>query len=304
MDRVPIAPDAALSAYVAAQPRLFAIAYRMLGSVSDADDVVQDTWLRWERAADSARSPEAVLVTIATRLSLDRLRAGNRRREEHVGPWLAEPLFTTDPTQDPGEVSVLHESMGMAFLRLLERLSPPERAALVLHDVFGYEHQDVAAMIDESPANCRQLVSRARRKLGDEATPRPRPRQDVSDDMVLRFIAAATSGDVSAVLALCAPDITLVSDGGAHRKAARHELVTPWRVGRFFTNIAQRVGHRTGDVDFGRANGDPVIVVRDADQRVDMVVGFTCSTDGVRNIWLVLDPEKLRHLDAPTRTWR
>lgn len=307
LPRPSVNAGSALAEFVALQPRLFAIAYRMLGSVSDADDVVQDTWLRWERASLRARSAEAMLVTIATRLSLDRLRAGQRRRKEHVGPWLPEPLMADQGAPDPGEVTVLHESMGMAFLTMLERLSGPERAALLLHDVFGYPHAEVALMIDESVANSRQLVSRARRRLGDpHAAAHPRPPVEVANDMVLRFIVAASSGDVSTVMSLCAPDVSLVSDGGPHRRAARYEVVTPHRVSRLWTNITKRRLDRPGPpcgVEFGRANGDVAMSLRYGD-RIDFVAGFRCDLHGVRQIWIVLDPAKLRHLHAPARTWR
>lgn len=301
-------PEVALATYVALQPRLFAIAYRMLGSVSDADDVVQDVWLRWERAAPSARSAEAMLVTICTRLSLDRMRAVQRRREEHVGPWLPEPLLADPTAPDPADVSVLTESMGIAFLRLLDRLTERERAVLVLHDVFGYIHGDIATMIDETPANCRQLLARARRKLGSDepAVNRQtvRPSLDARRELVFRFVNAASAGDIAAVLSLCAPDITLVSDGGPTRRAARHEIVTPDRVSRFFTTIAQRIGRRTGGMEVAMCNGDPAIVFRHDDGTVDYVVGFSGDGQSLRLVWLVLDPEKVRHLDGPNRTWR
>ena len=292
---------------MALQPRLFALAYRMLGSVSDADDVVQDTWLRWEQASLTARSAEAMLVTIATRLSLDRLRAGQRRREEHVGPWLPEPLMADQGAPDPGDVTILHESMGVAFLTMLERLSGPERAALLLHDVFGYPHAEVALMIDETVANSRQLVSRARRRLsGPHHGPHPRPPTDVANEMVMRFIVAASSGDVPTVMSLCAPDVSLTSDGGPHRRAARYEVVTPHRVSRLWTNITKRyldMPQPLCGVEFGRANGDVAMSIRYGD-RIDFVAGFQCDIHGVFRIWIVLDPAKLRHLNAPGRTWR
>ena len=317
--------DVALANYVRLQPRIFAIAYRMLGSVTDADDVVQDTWLRWERVASSARSPDAMLVTIATRLSLDRVRDVQRRRDRHVGPWLPAPLLErpreSTPFEaavddsDPADRAVLRDSIGMAFLILLDRLNAKERATLILHDVFGYEHAEVAAMIEESVANSRQLLSRARRRLEEgsparrgEGGPAPRPRTvsgpDVATtDTIARFVQATAAGDVATALALCSPDVSLVSDGGPHRHAARRIVVSPHRVTRLWTTISQRKERLDAEVSFGVANGDPVIITKN-DGATYSVTGFQADASGLRWMWNVLDPTKISHFDAPARTWR
>jgi RNA polymerase sigma-70 factor, ECF subfamily len=306
--------ERALHSYVSLRSRLFQIAYRLLGSVSDADDVVQDTWIRWERAAPDAASHEAVLVTITTRLALDRLRA-DRRRAQHVGPWLPEPLIESARTAVPNtgrpeDRALGRESLGMAFLLLLERLSPLERAVLVLHDVFGYPHPETAAMIGISPAASRQHLSRARRTLRDHRRNDLRAAHETalvseqSDDVVERFIVAALTGDVSTAVSLCSPAVRLISDGGAHRHAARRVVTTPHRVTRLWSTISRRSVASGATADVVVANGRPAMIRRLADGTADAVIVFEADAGALESIYVVLDPHKLRHLAAPPRTWR
>jgi len=275
---------------------LFGVAYRMLGSVAEAEDVVQDTWLRWEAAADDdVRSPRSYLTTVATRLAIDRLRSAQRRREEYVGPWLPEPLVTDD---DPASTAELADSLSVAFLLVLERLNPVERAVLLLHDVFGYGYDEVASIVERTPANCRQIASRARAHLTGARPVRPRPTQEEEQRLAFAFSAAATSGDLAALEGMLAEDAVLWSDGGAARRAARRPVRGRDRVARFIVNVAQRMPV-DGSAEFVHLNGEPAIIVRTpAGPYFTMAV----ELDGgvVRSVRTVTNPEKLRHLAAPS----
>jgi RNA polymerase sigma-70 factor, ECF subfamily len=273
---------------------LFGVAYRMLGSVSEAEDVVQDTWLRWRDApADEIRSPRSYLTTVATRLAIDRLRSAQRRREEYVGPWLPEPLVTDD---DPAATAELADSLSVAFLLVLERLNPVERAVLLLHDVFGYDYDEVAAIVDRTPANCRQIASRARGHLSGERAVRPRPAAEDEQRLAFAFAAAAGSGDLAALEGLLAEDVVLWSDGGAARRAARRPVVGRDRVARFVANVAQRVPV-DGTLEFVHLNGEPAVIVRN-EQGPVLTMAVELADGAVRAIHTVINPEKLRHLAA------
>jgi RNA polymerase sigma-70 factor (ECF subfamily) len=275
---------------------LFGVAYRMLGSVSEAEDVVQDTWLRWRAASpDDVRSPRAFLTTVATRLAIDRLRSAQRRREEYVGPWLPEPIVTDD---DPAATAELADSLSMAFLLVLERLNPVERAVLLLHDVFGYDYDEVAAIVERTPANCRQIASRARGHLSSERPVRPRPSHEEEQRLAFAFTAAAGTGDLATLEGLLAEDAVLWSDGGAARRAARRPVVGRDRVARFVANVAQRVP-ADGTFEYLHLNGEPAVILRTAEgpymtMAVELVDGVISAIHVVNN------PDKLRHLAEPS----
>lgn len=248
---------------MAERPRLLGIAYRMTGSHSDAEDVVQEAMLRAHRAGlDEVESPAAYLTTITTRLAIDHLRSSRVRRETYVGPWLPEPI-AADPAPDAAARAVLDDTISMAFLVALEMLSPDERAVLVLHDVFAYAHAEIAGMLERSEASCRQLLRRARRRLEDG---RPRIVVDLRqrDELVRRFVAACDGGDLAAFLAMLTDDAVLVSDGGAHVKAARHPIRGADRVARFLAYVMSRaaVSRRVTPVTL---NGGPAALVRNGD---------------------------------------
>jgi len=271
---------------------LFGVAYRMLGSVSEAEDVVQDTWLRWRAASpDDVRSPRAFLTTVATRLAIDRLRSAQRRREEYVGPWLPEPLVTDD---DPAATAELADSLSMAFLLVLERLNPVERAVLLLHDVFGYDYDEVAAIVERTPANCRQIASRARGHLSGERPVRSRPAQEDEQRLAFAFAAAAGAGDLAALEGLLAEDVVLWSDGGAAHRAARRPVVGRDRVARFIANIARRAP-LDGTFEFVHLNGEPAMIVR-TEQRPFLTMGVEIEDGAIRAIHSIVNPDKLRHL--------
>jgi len=279
------------------RPRLFGIAYRMTGSVGDAEDACQDAWLRWQRVDHaSVDNAEAYLVRTVTRIAIDRLRSAQHRRETYVGPYLPEPLVADDPAAQPETAAELADSLTFAFLVMLDELSPVERAVLLLHDVFGYTFDEVATMVDSSPAACRQLASRTRRKLDHEREALRRPDEAREQELVTQLLATIATGDIDEVMHLLAPDVVLLSDGGALRHAARRPVVGPDRVARLLVNLAKRV--LTADVEIRavQVNGEPGLLFV-LDGHPDNVLSFSFAPDGrARRLYSQLNPEKLHHL--------
>ena len=244
-----------------ARPRLTGRAYRVLGSFGDADDVVQEAWLRWDDAdRSSIDNPEAWLNTVVTRLAIDRLRQRKRDEERYVGPWLPTPLV--ERADDPAEVAELSDSMTTAFLTMLEELSPDERAAFLMADVFGDPFAEIADSMDRSVESCRQLASRARRKLRD-AGERRRDDTRAATAVIERFIAALVTGDESGALACEAPDVVTIHDGGPNRRAARYPVRGADKVIRLYRNLLARA---EGGWSFSPAlvGGLPGVVIEDA----------------------------------------
>ncbi len=284
-------------AFEAHRPLLFSIAYRMLGSASDAEDVVQDAWLRYRNAPD-VRSPRAFAATIVTRLCLDRLKAARTTREQYIGPWLPEPLLTSRQ-EGPDVTLERSESVTLAFLVLLEALSPEERAVFILKEAFDYPHAEIAQMLDLAEANSRQLFHRAKGRL-QEGRPRlvgtPESRRAVAD----RFVAALTAGDAKALTELLAQDVGLWSDGGGKVSAARRPLVGRDEVLNFLTGL-HRVAVRTGffahaSLDIDEVNGEPAILQR-IGGRLDAVYVISIAGGTVGAIRAVRNPDKLTYID-------
>ncbi|HEV7386798.1 MAG TPA: RNA polymerase sigma factor SigJ [Phenylobacterium sp.] len=281
-----------IEAFEVQRPRLKRLAYRMLGSVAEAEDAVQDAWLRWSRAGEGVDDPAAWLVRTTTRLSIDRLRAAKAQREAYRGPWLPEPLIeplAEDPLDRAEDVSV-------AFLLALERLSPLERAVFLLHDVFDEDYGEVAETLGRSEPAVRQLASRARAHVR-EARPRFSVSQDEAARLAAAFMAASTQGDMAGLAALLAKDAVLVSDGGGKRKAALRVLVGPEDILQFFRRLAWRHGApepvlRSGEA---RINGYPGFVLTLPDGPATFA--FQPSEDGlIAAVYVVRNPEKLTHL--------
>jgi RNA polymerase sigma-70 factor (ECF subfamily) len=275
------------------RPRLFGIAYRMLGSRADAEDVVQDAYIRWHQAAPpDLRSTEAWLVTLVTRLSIDRLRAAKAERTSYVGPWLPEPL-SVETSPGPEERLTLAEDLSLAFLTVLERLAPDERAAFLLHDVFDFDYPDIAAALSKSEPAVRQTVHRARQRVH-----RDRPRFSVSPQAHLklleRFLAATREGDAQALMALVAEDVTVTSDGGGKVRAIHRVLHGAERAVRFWTALARWNATHPLRVErqIGQVNGEPAIL-NYVEGRLYSVT--TIVTDGRRilGVYSVLNPDKL-----------
>lgn len=236
------------------QPLLFAIAYRMLGSAMDAQDMVQETFLRWSHATGEIDSPKAYLSAIVTRLCIDHLRRAHVQRETYIGPWLPEPLLASQPTDNVA----LDESLSLAFLVLLERLTPVERAVFLLREVFEFEYEAIARIVEKSEANCRQVVRRARQHLAER-----RPRFDTSpqerEQMTRLFAQSCATGDLSALLALLADDIVLYSDGGGKARAALNPILGPDKVARYMLGVLGKLPPDFAAA-FATVNGQPAIV--------------------------------------------
>lgn len=271
--------------------RLFAIAYRMLGEVGEAEDAVQETFLRWSLADQAGiDNPAGWLTTVASRICLDRLKAARRQRETYVGPWLPEPLATDD--MDPADVAGTADSLNLAFLVVLEQLSPVERAVFLLHDVFGYQHGEIAAMLERSPAAIRQAASRARAHLAQR-----RPRYEHSaqqrEEVARAFVDAVAGADLDGLMAVLAPDVTFVADGGGVVAATRHPLHGAERVGQVLLQLARL---RPPDVTFAlrEVNGETGIVVRRDDDAPDSVWVLHVAGGRVAGIDVVRNPDKLR----------
>ena len=296
-------PAGRRAAFEQHRSRLWGVAYRMLGSRADADDMVQEAYLRWHGAAanDDVRAPQAWLVTTTTRLCIDRLRQRRTEREAYVGPWLPEPLVEQEPAADAA--TELASDLSVAFLALLERLAPEERAAFLLHDVFEADYAEIATALDKSADACRQIVSRARRRVRDE-----RPRAHVSraarERLVDAFIRAIELRDRGALVALFASEATLTSDGGGKAKAAQKVVSGGPSVARFLLGVLRpaREYLKLRRITVNREPGVALIVAG----RLLSITSLV--TDGTRilGVYSVLNPEKLRDvtLDAPARAAR
>jgi RNA polymerase sigma-70 factor (ECF subfamily) len=287
----------ATAAFEAERPRLVALAYRMLGTSDDADDVVQDAWLRWSAADRSeVREPAAWLTTVTTRLAIDRLRSARSRREVYVGPWLPEPVADTD-LGDPALAAATADSLTLQFLTVLERLDPTERAVLLLHDVFGYPFAEVAAHVDRSAAAARQIAKRARERVrSGRPTTEPPPDRQTAERLAEAFFAAVAVGDVDGLRELLTDDVVHLSDGGPTRRAARRPVVGADRVARLFVNLAARTRPGTR-FDPVVVNGQPAwYATVDGEPEALFVPAF--RGDRVASILAVLAPDKLARVHA------
>lgn len=277
------------------RPLLFGIAYRMLGRVSEAEDIVQEVWLRWSRQdAAAIQSAKAWLVSATTRLCIDQLRSARRQREDYYGVWLPEPLMAT-PEMSPDSATEFADSLTMAFMLMLESLGPDERAVFLLREVFDYEYAEVAAIVGKTEANCRQIVRRAKAQL--QAAPKaPAPPTEQARKLVEEFLAATASGKVGDVLALLADESTVYSDGGGRVKAAGRPIIGADHVSRFLLGIWPRfVGameRRLVDI-----NGSPGLVMQ-SEGKVHYAFSFEVAGGRLRAIYIICNPDKLQHLAA------
>ena len=281
------------------RPRLIGLAYRLLGSLADAEDVVQEAWVRWNRADHaSVDRPQAWLTTVVSRLGIDRLRARQRAQIDYVGPWLPEPLVSAD--DGPAAAAELGDSLTTAFLVLLERLSPEERLVLLLADVFGQPFTSVADVVGKSADATRQIAVRARRKVRTDHDAAPRREGREQQLMVAaEFVAAVAAGDEARVRALVTNDAVLVSDGGANRHAARRPVVGPDRIARFLVNIFRRFASIEGHEVSARScwiNGSPGVVMS-IDSMPYWVAAFDVRDGRVDRLHATLNPDKLNAVD-------
>jgi RNA polymerase sigma-70 factor, ECF subfamily len=284
-----------LDVFEAERPRLAGLAYRLLGSITDAEDVVQEAWIRWHAAEQaSIENPAGWLTTVVSRLGLDRLRARQREREVYVGPWLPEPLISA--IDDPAEMSVTADSLTTAFLWMLERLSPEERLVMLLADVFGESLQSVADVVGKSHDATRQMAVRARRKMRTSDLRRPVGRADLLAT-AMAFSAAVANGDIDQVRALLTDDAMSLSDGGADRHAARRPVVGADRVARFFVNISRRLPADAA-IEPAWVNQRPGMIISYAGV-VQMVMAIDALDGKVARVFSVLNPVKLAALHHP-----
>ncbi|HEU5267349.1 MAG TPA: RNA polymerase sigma-70 factor [Jatrophihabitans sp.] len=286
-------------AFTELRPLLFALAYRMLGSVGDAEDVVQDAYLRFHRALEEGteiESPKAFLSAVTTRLAIDMLRSARVRRETYVGQWLPEPLLTDQTAPDPAQLTASSDTLSMAFLLVLERLSPVERAVFLLHDVFGYEFGEIATIVGKSADNCRQVAVRARRHV-TENRPRFEASRDKREKLADQFVAALSQGDVDGLVELLAADVVVSGDSGGVPPAWSRPIVGREKVGRLLAGISAQLREVTGvTIERAEVNGQPGAVVRDAAGRLVNVFSFDIVDGSVQAVRSVISRPKLRHL--------
>jgi len=285
-----------VAAFQELRPYLFSVAYRMLGRASEAEDVVQDAWVRYQTAApDKLDSLQAYLTTIVTRLCLDRMKAARTTREQYVGPWLPEPVLTDGPTS-PEQLMARYESITMSFLVLLETLTPPERAVFLLREVFDYDYDAIAGMLDTTAANCRQLLSRAKSRIA-EGRPRFTGEPDTQRRLVEAFVGAMERGDAGELAVMLADDVQFWADGGGKVAAAGRPLFGRDLVLKLLVGL-RRTAATFGlslSSDVSLVNGEPAIIVRVGD-RIDSVYVCSIAHGVITTIRAVRNPEKLEYL--------
>jgi RNA polymerase sigma-70 factor (TIGR02957 family) len=281
--------------YAEHRPLMFSIAYRMTGSVADAEDIVQEAFARLtrvQRDGTEVAEPKAYLATTATRLAINHLQSARFRRESYVGAWLPEPVVTEPGPEEHAEMA---DSLSMAFLVVLESLSPTERAVFLLHEVFGYDHKEVAEIVGKSEANARQILARARRHV-DEGRPRFEVSRAQREEVARRFFDAADGGDLDGLLRALAPDVVFTGDGGGKAQALAEPLHGSDRVARFLAGLFRRGHVLDGSMRIAEVNGQPGAVLFDSGGRVVSVLVLDISGGVVQAIRAVVNPDKLGHL--------
>jgi RNA polymerase sigma-70 factor, ECF subfamily len=290
--------DQTLSVFEDHRQLLFGIAYRMLGSVADAQDMVQETYLRWQQAAGEAiRSPRAWLTTVVTRLCLNHLELARVQRETYVGTWLPEPLVD-ERASDPAATAQLADSLSLAFLVLLETLNPIERAVFILREGFDCEFADIARIVEKSEANCRQILARARKRV-DQGRPRYEVSRTDAEKIVAPFVAALRDGDLETLLANLADDVVLVADGGSKPGALLRPVHGAEPVARVMLSAIRRHGLEGADIRPAMVNGLPGFVRFQEDGHAQAVLAFGIIGGRIQAVFVIGNPDKLRHLHRP-----
>jgi RNA polymerase sigma-70 factor (ECF subfamily) len=284
------------------RPLLFAIAYRILGSVDEAEDAVQETWLRYQASPTQPTSTKAFLAAVVTRISIDVLRSARVRRETYVGQWLPEPLVT-DPYEDPARSAELADSVSMAALLLLERLSPLERAVFVLREVFGFSFPEVASAVGRSEAACRQLALRARRHM-DAGRPRFEADRREQEELTARFLNVLRDGDVEELRELLAADVQMVGDsGGKAPQWGTGIIIGAENVARVLASTVPWLVRIGGKLESHEVNGHPGAIFRDRDNKVLNTWTFDVLDGRIQTIRSVINPDKLRHVGPVADAW-
>ncbi|MFG1670936.1 RNA polymerase sigma-70 factor [Streptomyces sp. Y7] len=287
--------------FEALRPLLFSIAYRILGSVGEAEDAVQETWLRFDASSARPVSTKSYLSAAVTRISIDVLRSARVRREEYTGPWFPEPLLS-DPYQDPARAVELADSVSMAALLLLERLSPLERAVFVLREVFGFGFDEIATAVGRSEAACRQLVVRARRHM-EAGRPRFAAGRQERRELASRFFDALKDGDVGALRDLLAADVQLVGDGGGKAPQLARAVAGAENVARLLASVVPRLARVEVSFERREINGQEGAVYRDRDGRVLQTLVLDVLDGRIQTIRTVLNPDKLGHMGPVADAW-
>ncbi|OMC15769.1 RNA polymerase sigma-70 factor [Mycobacterium sp. SP-6446] len=291
-----IAPGEHAERFTLLRPLLFTIAYEILGSATEADDVLQDSYLRWADVdLATVRDTKSYLAQLVTRQALNALRAGARRREEYVGPWLPEPLLTDD--QDPSADVVLAESVSMAMLVLLETLSPDERAVFVLREVFGFDYGDIAEAVGKPAPTVRQVAHRAREHVRARRKRFGTVDAHRNAEITAQFLATAANGDVDALIAMLAPDATWMADSGGKVSAARRPVVGAERVARAIAGLMRKMSKLWAAVriEMVTCNSAPAVLVYQ-DEHLEMVITLEIAGDKITNFYVMRNPDKLAAL--------
>jgi RNA polymerase sigma-70 factor (ECF subfamily) len=283
------------------RPLLFAIAYRILGSVSEAEDAVQETWLRYESSPTQPTSTKAFLSAVVTRISIDVLRSARARREQYVGQWLPEPLLT-DPYEDPERSAELADSVSMAALLLLERLTPLERAVFVLREVFGFGFPEIASAVGRSETACRQLAARARRHM-DAGRPRFEADRREREELAERFFDAIREGDVDGLRELLAADVQMVGDSGGKAPQLARAIVGTDNVARVLASIFPWLVQIDVTLEPHQVNGQPGAILRDRDDNVLNTLALDVLDGQIQTIRFVSNPDKLAHVGPVADAW-
>jgi RNA polymerase sigma-70 factor (ECF subfamily) len=286
--------------YEPLRPLLFSIAYRMLGTVSDTEDIVQEAFLRYHRAAagrDGVDSPKAFLSAVTTRLCIDHLRSARLRREAYVGEWLPEPLLTDTAAPDPAGAAEQADSLSMAFLLLLERLTPVERAVFLLHDVFGYGYDEIAGIVGKSEDNCRQLALRARRRVG-EGRPRFEASRSKREKLAGQFFRAVGDGDMDGLVSMLAEDVVVYGDSGGIGPSWPRPITGRGNVSRLLLGIGGQMRQVGITIRPTEINGQPGAMFLDPDGNLTNVFVLDIAEGQVAAVRSVINPEKLRHLGS------
>lgn len=272
------------------RPLMFGIAYRMLGSVMEAEDALQDAFLRVQQMQDPIENPRAFFTTLMTRLCINRLNSARYQREQYLGEWLPEPLATSEPEHQ----TLQKDAISMAFLVLLERLNPAERAIFLLREVFDFEYGEIARMVDKSEAACRQVFSRAKRQLDTERT-RFQVTVEEHRHLLQRFMEAVGSGDLHGLVALLTDDAVMLTDGGGKATATLYPLYGAPTVAQFLIGIRK---HKpaNGYQEIKSINGKPALVIRHEDGRAFAVINIECEGGHIRAVHAISNPDKLRHI--------
>lgn len=279
------------------RPLMFSIAYRMTGRVTEAEDIVQEAFFRMERASQNGvvvESAKAYLTTATTRLAIDHMRSARARRESYVGTWLPEPIVA-DLQDSPEQMAELSDSLSMAFLVLLESLSPVERAVFLLREVFDYSYEDIAQIVDKKEANCRQILGRARRHLDDHQD-RYEATTEQSEALLRSFLAAARHGDLDQLVDLLAADAVLCGDGGGKATAIREPLYGRDRVAAFVLALFERAKHMGVTAEPVLVNGGPGLITRDPQGKILSVLCLEVDEGLIHTVRGIVNPDKLQHL--------